>query len=273
MIYNNLLFLLLITTFSNYIIKKDIVYKLNNCCLTCPDICKYRMLSENLTIFYETEYIIICGNKDIYKPDGVKIGEYINTIFSFISYKNIKESIKKNKIVYMVGNSAREFEEFKVFEDIKSTEGFRNLIDIQAFSNNGIYPGYLKNLFSGCNSDYQHEDIIFHEIIHSIHLSGMTFKQREDIKKLYDKYKIPNSKYNINSYAFLNEMEFFAEMMQVYGKLTLRSDVTAGISYTYLKNKMKDFILFVNSSIYTEDDLKKLKKQLCYIKQCDYCKY
>ena len=111
----------------------------------------------------------------------------------------------------------KDFHEFKIFENSKTTDGTRNLLDVKGFATNKPTPGFISIDFNLCKYDNEYpESIVFHEFVHTLHESGFSEQQKKKLTSLYDQYKVKTNKYNINSYEFSTENEFFAEIAQIY---------------------------------------------------------
>ena len=70
---------------------------------------------------------------------------------------------------------------------------------------------------------------------------------KTELKSLYDKYKVTNLFYNIKSYAFVDDREFFAVLGTVYLGVNTRLDdgSTGKISYTILTEKLPLMFAFL----------------------------
>lgn len=176
----------------------------------------------------------------------LRIQSIINGIIQIIKEDDIKYNLQHNKPIFLIGPSARDFDEFQSLRDLKTIEGTRNILDIPAFSTNKPLPGYISNIFNVCNNS-TNEDIVFHEFMHVIESDGMSQNQKDVLNELYKKYNVPSNNYNINSYAFVSVHEFFAEMAQVYCKMTLRLDVTGGVTINILRQYLPDLNTFLES--------------------------
>lgn len=193
------------------------------------------------------------------KDAALKFIQYSDELSKCLS-ESIVNRLKTNKPLFLVGNSAREFTEFSSLIQLKTTDN-RNVIDLSGFASNGSLPGFVSSSAMNCES--QVEDILFHELCHDIHTYGMNASQKATIIALLNEYKVQNSNYKIDTYAFNNEMEFFAEMSQVYCGVTIRTDVT--VSYGVLKTNLPNMFSFLGT-VWTDPN--KVKLLSCKYMNC-----
>lgn len=198
---------------------------------------------------FSNNYFII--NKKYYRIGLLKnidVSKIINKMDAIISNINadiIKINLEKNNPIYLIGNSARDFTEFNLFTNTQTTDKTRNLLDVKGFATNKPIPGYLYIGFNDCINENNDDDIVFHEFMHTIHKSGLDKIMGTELDYIFNKYKITNNIYNINSYGFQDVFEFFAEMAQVYCGVTTRLDVTGNVTHTILKNNLPDMYNFL----------------------------
>jgi hypothetical protein len=83
--------------------------------------------------------------------------------------------------------------------------------------------------------------------MHVIESDGMTQQQKDMLNKIYNKYNVSSNIYDIKSYAFLNVHEFFAEMAQVYCQMTLRLDVTGGVTNKIIQDDLPEVKTFLET--------------------------
>lgn len=180
--------------------------------------------------------------------ESLYIQSIINSIIQMIKDNNIKYNLQRNKPIFLIGSSARNFDELQSLKNMRTTEGNRNMLDIAAFSPSNSLPGFISNIFKNCDNQYSNdEDIVFHEFMHVIMSDGMTQTQKDILNKIYNKYNVFSNIYNIKSYAFVHVAEFFAEMAQVYCSMTIRLDVTGGITKQILFNYLPEVITFLET--------------------------
>ena len=168
------------------------------------------------------------------------------TLYS-IKLGEVRDRLARARPIYLISKSARDFPEFMSRFGGSATGDGRTLLDLMGFGTNKPIPGYLSSDFEGCDHPYYEEDIPFHEFAHTIHIDGFTDQMKARIQELYDKYKVASPHYNINSYAFANSMEFFAEMSQVFCEVTVRKDVTAGLDKAGIHAHMPELYSFLDS--------------------------
>ena len=163
-----------------------------------------------------------------------------------IKLPEIKTNLKRERPVYLVSRSARDFEDFKKLENEVTSDG-RTKLDLMGFGPYKPTPGFLSSDFEACDHSYNEEDIPFYEFSHLVQFSGMSTQMKERVVSLYQQYKVENDNYNIDSYAFSSEYEFFAELSQVFCEVSVRTDVTAGLDKSSLKEFLPDMYAFLDS--------------------------
>jgi len=219
----------------------------------------YNIITPNLTI-KEKIYYRLGVNGNI---DTTRIENIIDSILESINDPIIKQNLKNENPIYLVGASTRDFHEFKIFENSKTTDGTRNLLDVKGFATNKPIPGFISIDFNFCKYDNEYpESIVFHEFAHTLHESGFSQQQKKRLTSLYDQYNVKTNKYNINSYAFSSENEFFAEMAQIYCQMTYRLDVTGNININILRYELPDMFLFL-ASIFNINNSNKMLLSFC----------
>lgn len=215
-------------------------------------------ITPDLVVKNKTYYRI--GSKN--EIDTARIESIFDSIIEMIKDPVIKENLKNDNPIYLVGNSSKEFTELQPLSNINSHDG-RTMFDIKAFGTNKPLPGFIHIEFNYCKTEYIDESVVFHEFMHTIHQSGFTQEQKNILTSLYNKYKVPTSKYNINSYAFSTENEFFAVMAQVFCQMTSRLDATGNITIEILENELYDMFVFLNSIIDIKNN--KVLKSFCLL--------
>lgn len=160
------------------------------------------------------------------------IAGIFDAVVNSIKIQTVKERLAASRPIYLVGKSAREFTEFTW----RFTEPWQQyLLDIMAFATNVWIPGFVSSDFEGCAHPYYEDDVPVHEFMHTVHLDGLSDAMKARINFLYNQYNVPNPNYNIDSYAFVDDREFFAEMGQIFTEVTVRQDVTGGLDKAGLK--------------------------------------
>ena len=175
--------------------------------------------------------------------DTTNIEAVLDATLGLIKNPAVKARMKQERPIYLVSKSARDFKEFSA----GVTGDGRQVLDLLAFGTSKPTPGFLSSDFEGCTHPYYEEDIPFHEFSHTLHVDGMTEDMKAQINDMYNKYKVPSPNYSINSYAFTTELEFFAEMSQVFCEVTVRKDVTAGLDKAAMKAHLPDMYAFLDS--------------------------
>jgi hypothetical protein len=197
--------------------------------------------------------------------------DVLDALVQSIKSETVKQNLKKENPIYLVGETPSEFSEFDRFENGQTIDG-RSIIDLTAFATNPPIPGFISIKYDNCFCIYLTEDIIVHEFLHTIHISGFDSKLKEDLSNLYNQYKVSNNDYSITSYAFSNDSELFAEMGQVYLGVTTRMDEqsTGGINLNKLQNKLPNLYSFMDN-IFNRQNSVRVKS--CQKKNCINCRF
>ena len=116
---------------------------------------------------------------------------------SFTGCPSCLKQLEAEKPVYLIGASARNFSEFDAFKNTATTDGWRTILDIDAFGTNSPYAGFISTKFLGCHQGYFSESIVVHEFLHTIHISSFNTTLKTELKSLYDRYKVTNPFYSI----------------------------------------------------------------------------
>ena len=211
------------------------------------------------------------------------IQSIINSIIPMIKDNNIKDNLKRNKPLFLIGSSAHDFLELQSLKNEKTAEGVRNILDIFAFGPSIPIPGFISNIFNKCaDRIYLDDNIVFHEFMHSIHFYGFSQEQKNVLKELYNKYNVISDNYNIKLYAFVNVYEFFAEMAQTYCQMKFGFDEAKRVRVTHkiLKDNLPEMYTFLQSifNIYPNHALNAIcsncnKDLLCCRDEYDNCPY
>ena len=175
--------------------------------------------------------------------DTTNIEALLDATLASIKNPTVKAKMKQERPIYLVSKSARDFQEFSA----GVTADGRQVLDLLAFGTSKPTPGFFSSDFEGCTHPYFESDIPFHEFSHTLHTDGMPDDMKAQIRVMYNKYKVPSPNYIINSYAFSTELEFFAEMSQVFCEVTVRKDVTAGLDKAAMKAYLPDMYVFLDS--------------------------
>jgi hypothetical protein len=190
---------------------------------------------------------------------------YVMSICHSLTY-DIQMQLLQNPPTYLIGKSARDFTQFAPLANTSTTEGKRQILDINAFASSPSLPGFASSDLVTC--PHANEEVFFHEFCHEIHRLGLTSSQKIRMTSIFNTYNVKNSIYDINTYAFLNEEEFFAEMCQVYAGTTSRTDVTGGITQDMLKTSLSMMQEFLDSIWKTPYNLKPAS---CQFARCGFC--
>ena len=186
------------------------------------------------------------------------IAGILDAVVDSIKIRAIKERLADVRPIYLLGKSPRNFTEFT----LRFTEPWQlYLLDIMAFATNVWIPGFISTDFEGCAHPYFEDDVPVHEFMHTVHLDGFSDDMKARVNFLYNKYKVPNPNYNIDSYAFVDDREFFAEMGQIFTEVTIRKDVTAGLDKAGLKRYLPEMYAFLESIFDVSNN--KIKKASC----------
>ncbi len=190
---------------------------------------------------------------------------YVNSISNSLTY-DVQMKLLQNPPTYLVGKSARDFAQFAPLAQTSTTEGKRQILDIDAFASSPSFPGFASSNLVTC--PHGNEEVFFHEFCHDIKRLGLSPAQKIKLTSIFNTYNVKNSIYDINTYAFLNEDEFFAEMCQVYSGTTTRTDVTGGITKDILKTNLPLMQAFLDSIWTTSLNLKPAS---CQFARCGFC--
>lgn len=222
---------------------------------------KYIILSE-LNIKDKKYYRL--GTKKNQFVDTLLIEKEIDSIIESIKSDEIKNNLKSERPLYIIGDRPGSFSEYDVFKNANTSMDDRLISDLPAFGTNAPYPGFLSVDFSNCSTLSKYESITFHEFMHTVEISGMTQQQKSRLILLYNKYNVRTPKYNIDSYAFSTVHEFFAEMAQIYCKMTKRLDVTGGITIDILQQELPEMFSFLEEIFYNHKSIETF---------CQFCNY
>jgi len=238
-----------------------------------PPTKKYNISPDYHIIDKEYYRLGVLENKK--DQDLTHIRNILDSLIQSIKSETIKQNLKKEKPIYLIGETPLDFKEFDWLKDVRSTDGNRNIMDLTAFATNLPTPGYISSKYNNCYCGYLDEDIIVHEFLHTIQLSGFDNLIQEEFMKLYNEYKVINNDYSITSYAFLNDRELFSELGQVYFGVTTRMDEasTGGINLNLLKTKLPKLYSFMDNIFKSENSVRqKSCAQNCPNCNFSYCK-
>ena len=156
----------------------------------------------------------------------------------------VKDRMLKERPIFFVSSSPINFKEIEP----GATSDGRSFFDLEGFGPRKPMPGFLSSDFEGCDHPYPAEVIPLYELTHAIKTDGMDEELQKKLTAIYEKYKANSSSdYEVDSYAFTSETEFFSEMTQVFFKTTIRKDVTAGLDKAGLKQFLPDMYNFLDA--------------------------
>lgn len=222
------------------------------------------LFSSNYNIIDKRYYRL--GTKDKSK-DVQHIIDILDEVINSIRSEEIKTNLLKDRPIFLVGNSPRDFTEFDIVINSKTIDNNRNIADLTAFSTNTPLPGFISDIYNECRTIYRDEDILTHEFLHAIMNSGFTSEQRIQLENIYTLYKPQYAAYEQlfsifegydSVYAFLTSEEFFAIMGQIFFELTSRldDDSTGGINKQKLQTTLPQMYQFLDQIFNSENSVR-----------------
>jgi hypothetical protein len=113
-----------------------------------------------------------------------------------------------------------------------------------------------------------------HEYFHSVQLQGFTAELLNENSRLYNLYSVAHAFYNtVGSYAFSNDIEFFAEMGQVFNNVTVRLDLasTGGITREIMRTRMPELFQVMTRVFGSTNNMKVVTCSIPCAKSLPYC--
>lgn len=187
----------------------------------------------------EQSFLGLSDTKTIYHNDVLKI---CNSIIQNIRNVNVKNKLTINRPSYIIGESILDY---PVFEELfnRTTDDGRYFHDITAFAASEMLPGYIStDVFT--KDDYYNEDVIAHEILHSIN-AALPPLLRKRLEYIFEKYLSMNDTYDITAYGFMNPDEMFAVFGTVFLGVNDRLDTTSNIILDSLHEHLPELYIFL----------------------------
>jgi hypothetical protein len=217
--------------------------------------------------------IIDNGYYSIQYSDGTptsypkQVSRIFSSIIRNVHNVNVKNNLLINRPSYIVGNRVYDFPVFKDLFNV-TTHDSRYFHDLFAFSDSTMLPGYISTELL-TKDNYKDEDIIAHEILHSIE-DALPLNLYQQLIDIFDKYAILNDRYDINAYAFANHHEMFAVFGTVFLGVNDRIDITGNIINNTLKEHLPELYTFLQdvfiesiNVVYTSCSVHSHKKTYC----------
>jgi hypothetical protein len=191
-----------------------------------------------------------------------------DVLLSSLYDKTYRDRVYEAYPVYIVGDRVNQHHEFDDFTDVKTMDGRNLYTEVDAFADMSPYPGFISRGMISCHGNTD-EDIIAHEMLHTIHMHSLGKEVTENIADLYNMYNVTNNVYDNTSYAFETEYEFFSEMSQIFFGISSRADVTGGITRKKMKKHLPKMYWLLKRIFIDRPSVKAVSCGLCPNKS--YC--